>query len=114
MIGVGMQNGQNVTDKLPTGSKIAIMFANDQTVEIVTVKDYESTPLQIGNNMYTQWVVCEEVSKETFSKFGDSEITALKITFKFKGETKEFVLPGIKDRQGERIKTTAACMLTSN
>lgn len=111
MIGIGEQNGQNTTDRLPKGSKFEIMFASGQKVEIVTTKDYESTPLKIEQNMYTQWVVCEEVSKETFTKFSESTITALKTTFKFKGETREFVLPGIKDRQGERIMSTAACML---
>ena len=111
MVGVGAQNGQNTTDKLPTGAKFEMMLENGEKVEIVTTKEYESTPLKIEQNMYTQWVVCEEVSKETFTKFSTSPITALKNTFKYKGDTREFVLPGIKDRQGERIMTTAACML---
>jgi len=114
MIGVGMNNGQHTTDKLPKGSRISIMLGTDTPVEIVTAKDYESVPLQIGDQQYTRWVVCEYVAKETFTKFAAAPITALKTSFKFKGNQQDFLLPGIKEKQGIRIRETAACMLETS
>lgn len=113
-IGVGEQNGQGTKDKLAVGSKVLLMLASGNTVEIVTTKEYESTPLQLGSNMFSQWIVCEPVPKATLAKLSESPITALKTAMTFRGEHREFVLPGIKERQSERIMTTAACMLANN
>ena len=114
MIGVGMNNGQNNIEKLPKGSKVSIMLGTDTPVEIVTTKEYESVPLPVDQR-FSRWVVCEYVSKETFTKFKTAPITALKTSFTFKGNQQNFLLPGIKDKQGTRIMETAACMLdTSN
>ncbi len=113
-VGVGMQNGKNTTDKLPKGSSIQFMFENGESTEILTTKEYESTPLPLNGQQYTQWMALEEVPKATFVRFGQSPITALKTTFQFKGNKQEFLLNGIKPKQSERTMETAACMVGSN
>lgn len=109
-VGVGMQNGKGMTEKLKKGAKISFLLEDESTIEIVTKKEYESIPDEEAAPGYTQWFVLEEVSKATFAKFGTSPIKALKTAFQLKGNNQEFLLPGIMKKQAKRIMAAAACM----
>lgn len=105
-LGLRIVNSGTVDKHYDKGKKIQFM-AGDQLVEITASKDYEPIPLQMLGVQCTQWVVKEEISKANFTKFSEARITAIKGNI----GGNDFVLKDLKEKQTEKIRLTAACIL---
>ncbi len=87
--------------------KVSIKLENNEVIEIVAPKDLPPITIRVLDVPLRMWYVHQEVPKTVFEKVSVSPIKAVR----FKLNDADQDLPGIKERQTQKIMETAKCML---
>ena len=104
-----VMNG-SVAYKFEKGRKIYFKLEDDNTAEVEAKKTYDPVPIQFLGGQYTNWLVIEEVPFATFQKLAASRIVGVKSNLT--GE--DFLLNKITEKQTNKIREVAACMIAGS
>jgi hypothetical protein len=89
------------------GDKVHLKLASGEIIDIVAAKDLAPIVFRVLDVPLRMWYVNQDVSKTVFEKLSQSPITAVR----FKLNDADHDLPGIKERQAQKIMETVQCML---
>lgn len=89
------------------GDKVNIKLASGDIIEITAPKDLAPIVFRVLDVPLRMWYVHQEVPLPVFEKLSQSPITAVR----FKLNDADHDLPGIKDKQVQKIMETVKCMI---